>query len=45
MRLPAKRRHNRLTPERLLDIMADVCRIEDSALRARIAAKLMGGAE
>lgn len=37
-----KRKHNRLTPERLLDIMADVCQIEDHALRTRIAGKIMG---
>jgi hypothetical protein len=43
--LPAapKRRHNRLTNERLLDILVDVCQIEDSGLRNRIAAKLKGG--
>ena len=43
--LPAKRRHNRLTPERVLDIMADVVQIENSELRTRIAAKLMGGGQ
>lgn len=37
-----KVKHNRLTPERLLSIMNDVCRIEDGELRTRIAAKLMG---
>ncbi|TZF81803.1 Bro-N domain-containing protein [Pedobacter sp. BS3] len=43
---PVKRRnHNRLSPERLLDIMADVCLIEDTGLRLRIANKLKGGAE
>lgn len=41
-KLPAKRNHNRLTQERLLDIMADVCLIDDKALRTRIAAKIMG---
>lgn len=41
--LPAKRKHNRLTEARLLDIMADVCQIDNHALRTRIAAKLMGG--
>jgi hypothetical protein len=41
--LPAKRNHNRLTNDRLLDIMADVCRIEDSNLRLSIASKLMKG--
>lgn len=39
-----KRKHNRLTSERLLDIMADICQIEDSELRIRIASKLKGGA-
>jgi prophage antirepressor-like protein len=41
-----KPRHNRLTPERILDIMSDVCLIRDNALRTRIAGKLMnaGGA-
>lgn len=40
---PNKRKHNRLTPDRMLDIMNDVCQIENSELRRRIAAKLMGG--
>lgn len=40
----AKRKHNRLTTARLLDIMADVCQIENSELRNRIATKLKGGA-
>ena len=41
--LPAiqRRSHNRLSPERLLSILADVCRIEDSALRNSLADKLM----
>lgn len=39
-----KRNHNRLSPDRLLDIMADVCMIQDSELRIRIANKLKGGA-
>lgn len=38
-----KRKHNRLTSDRLLDIMADVCQIENSELRNRIATKLKGG--
>lgn len=38
-----KRKHNRLTTARLLDIMADVCQIENSELRNRIASKLKGG--
>ena len=37
----AKRKHNRLNVNRLLDIMADVCRIEDNELRISIASKLM----
>lgn len=42
--LPAvRRRHNRLTQERLIDILADVCRIEDKELRLSITDKLMGG--
>ena len=41
--LPAKRRINRLTPERLIDILSDVCLIEDRQLRERIATKLKGG--
>ena len=41
--LPARRKHNRLTSDRLLSIMADVCRIEDTALRISISNKLMKG--
>ncbi|MBV5327212.1 MAG: hypothetical protein JZU65_06160 [Chlorobium sp.] len=41
--LPARRKHNRLTSERLLSIMADVCRIEDKFLRVSISNKLMMG--
>lgn len=41
--LPAKRNHNRLTSDRLLSIMQDVCRIEDSRLRISISDKLMNG--
>lgn len=37
-----KRKHNRLTQERLLDIMNDVCRIDDKELRLSIANKIMG---
>lgn len=40
--LPAKRNHNRLTAERLIDIMADVCRIDDKDLRISITSKLLG---
>jgi hypothetical protein len=36
----AKRNHNRLSQERLVGILADVCRIEDSALRLSLIAKL-----
>jgi hypothetical protein len=39
--LPGKRKHNRLTQDRLIDIMADVCRIEDGELRQRIVNKLI----
>ena len=39
--LPPKTRHNRLTPLRLVDIMADVCRIEDKELRLTITSKLL----
>lgn len=41
--LPAKRKHNRLTQERMVSILADVCRIENSELRISITNKLMGG--
>ncbi|OFX62686.1 MAG: hypothetical protein A2066_18810 [Bacteroidetes bacterium GWB2_41_8] len=41
--LPAKRNHNRLSPDRLLSIMADVCQIDDKALRISISSKLMNG--
>lgn len=36
-------RHNRLSPKRMVDLLADVCLIEDNALRTRIANKLTGG--
>lgn len=39
----SKRKHNRLTSERMVDILHDVCMIEDSELRNKIAAKLKGG--
>lgn len=44
-RLPAPRKTNanRLTPARMVDILADVCLIEDKALRVRLTEKLMGG--
>jgi len=41
--LPEKRKHNRLTQERLSDILADVCRIDDREIRMSITNKLMGG--
>lgn len=41
--LPKPRKHNRLTPQRLLSIMADVARINDNELRMTITTKLMGG--
>lgn len=41
--LPAKRRINRLTPDRIIDILTDVCLIEDRELRERIANKITGG--
>lgn len=36
-----KRKHNRLTPDRLLSIMGDVVKIEDSVLRSAISSKLL----
>lgn len=41
--LPEKRKHNRLTQERLADILAEVCRIENHEIRMSITDKLMGG--
>ena len=40
--LPAihKRKHNRLTQDRMVSILADVCRIEDSKLRLSLIEKL-----
>lgn len=40
-----KRKHNRLTQERLVSIMADVCRINDHQLRLSISNKLLSGGE
>jgi hypothetical protein len=37
------RRHNRLTQDRLVNILADVCKIDDKELRLSITNKLMGG--
>jgi len=42
--LPEKRNHNRITQERLVDLLADVCRIDDKELRLSITNKLMGRA-
>lgn len=41
--LPHARKHNRLTSDRLLSIMADVARIDDREVRLSIANKLMMG--
>ena len=41
--LHEKRKHNRLTQERLADILAEVCRIENHEIRMSITDKLMGG--
>jgi len=41
--LPAKRNHNRITKERMVSILADVCRIDNSELRMSLTTKLMGG--
>lgn len=43
--LPERRNYynNRLTHERLLDIMAEVCKVEDKEVRMNLTAKLMGG--
>lgn len=45
--LPERRacRINRLTPDRIIDLLSDVCLIEDKSLRERIANKLKGGFE
>lgn len=40
-----KRNHNRLTADRMVRILADVARIEDSELRMRLVNELMGRAE
>lgn len=42
-RIGNKTKANRLTSERLLGIMADVCLIDDKELRLRISSKLMKG--
>jgi len=41
--LPPRRNHNRLTQDRMVSILADVCRIDDKELRMSITNKLMGG--
>ncbi len=42
--LPVKKRnHNRITKERMVSILADVCRIDNSELRASLTSKLIGG--
>ncbi len=38
---PEKRRHNRLTQERLVDLLADVAKIDDKELRLSIVNKLI----
>jgi hypothetical protein len=38
-----KRKHNRLTAERMIDILHDVCQIENAELRRTISNKLRGG--
>lgn len=40
---PAKRKHNRLTQDRIIALLADVCRIEDKDLRLSITSKLLEG--
>lgn len=38
--LPQKRNHNRITPARMVEILADVAKIEDKALRLSLIQKL-----
>lgn len=38
---PEKRKHNRLTPQRLVDLLIDVAKIEDNSLRISIMNKLL----
>lgn len=38
---PEKRRHNRLTQERLVDLLADIAKVEDKELRLSIVDKLI----
>jgi len=43
LQLSAKRNHNRLTQERIIDILSDVCRIDDKELRLSLTSKILGG--
>ena len=38
---PEKRKHNRLTQERLVDLLADIAKVEDKELRLSIVDKLI----
>lgn len=40
LQTPKKRNHNRLTQDRMISILADVAKIEDSALRLSLISKL-----
>lgn len=40
LQAPKKRNHNRLTQERMISVLADVAKIEDSELRLRLIEKL-----
>ena len=37
---PVRRKHNRMTPARMVDILADVARIDDKSLRLSLISKL-----
>ena len=39
-KIPSKRNHNRITPVRMVSILADVAKIEDSKLRLSLISKL-----
>lgn len=41
--LPKKTKANRLTQDRMISILAEVCKIEDATLRMSISNKLLGG--
>lgn len=43
--LPARRNHNRLTHDRIIDILADVCRVDDKELRLSLTNKILGGSQ